>query len=197
MPVRDPRAGRAFICVISWFLFLTIAGGGGCLIMYMILPETNTTSWLPVVGITLVCLPWLFWLSTFMYRILSRIFGFRIGIGEDNDNHNNISNNDNNTNNVIPEEEEEAGVAAASSDHSEQKTEYSPAERRLQFEATLTVHDDDENENYKDDGDGIIILDHKQRSIKQAIVSKSSSSSSNSSVLSHESELPLASSRAP
>ncbi|XP_062114473.1 uncharacterized protein LOC133825562 [Humulus lupulus] len=185
MPVRDPRAGRAFVWVISWFLFLTIAAGGGCLIMYMILPETNTTSWLPVVGITLVCLPWFFWLSTFLYRVLSRVFGFRIGIGGNN-------NSNNHTNNVILEEEEAAVTAAtsASSCHSDQITE-SPGgghggERRVQFEATLTVH---ENDIEKDD-----IADHDRS--KDSIVSKSSScsSSSNSSVLSHESELPLASS---
>ncbi|PON38480.1 hypothetical protein PanWU01x14_312100 [Parasponia andersonii] len=169
MPVIDPRAGRAFIWAISWFLFLTIAGGGGCLVMYMILPETTTTSWLPIVGITLVCLPWFFWLSTFLYRILSRVFGFRLGIDGSNGN------------NVV---EEEAVAAAATSVYDQSN---SPAEtpaliaaRRVQFEALVTVHENDENEDQDKHKDSIV----------------SPSSSINSSVMSHESEMPLASSMA-
>ncbi|PON78680.1 hypothetical protein TorRG33x02_237240 [Trema orientale] len=174
MPVIDPRAGRAFIWAISWFLFLTIAGGGGCLVMYMILPETTTTSWLPIAGITLVCLPWFFWLSTFLYRILSRVFGFRLGIGG-------CSGGGSHGNNVV---EEEAVAAAATSvyDQSNSPAE-TPAEiaaRRVQFEALVTVHENDEDED--------------QDRLKDSIVSPSSSI--NSSVMSHESEMPLASSMA-
>lgn len=174
MPVIDPRAGRAFIWVISWFLFLTIAGGGGCLVMYMILPETTTTSWLPVVGITLVCLPWFFWLSTFLYRIFSRVFGFRFGIGG-------CSQGSSNGNNVV--EEEGAAGATSAYDRSDSPVE-SPArsgERRVQFEAAVTVHEND------------IEREDRDRN-KDSIVSTSSLSSS--SIMSHESELPLASSMA-
>ncbi|XP_010527071.1 PREDICTED: uncharacterized protein LOC104804459 [Tarenaya hassleriana] len=79
MPVPDPQAGRTFICLITFFLFLSIAIGGGCLIAYTILPYPP--SWLSYVGITFVCLPWLFWLLTFVYRLLSRSLGFRMVVG--------------------------------------------------------------------------------------------------------------------
>ncbi|CAN6567560.1 unnamed protein product [Malus baccata var. baccata] len=75
-----PGAGGSFICLISCVLFISIVAGGGCLLMYMILPEPQTT-WLPITGVALVCLPWLFWLLTFLYRLISRGSGFRGGIG--------------------------------------------------------------------------------------------------------------------
>lgn len=78
MPVSDPRTGYAAIWFISCLLFVSIAVGGGFLVMYMILPESKSTYWLPVAGVTLVCLPWMFWFCTCMYRILSRLFGIRI-----------------------------------------------------------------------------------------------------------------------
>lgn len=49
--------------------------------MYMILPETETTAWLPMVGLFLVCLPWFFWILTFFYRVISRACGFRVSLG--------------------------------------------------------------------------------------------------------------------
>ncbi|KAJ4899056.1 putative membrane lipoprotein [Raphanus sativus] len=79
MPVPDPQAGRAFICLITLFLFLSIAVGGGCLIAYTILPYPPI--WLSYLGIFFVCLPWFFWILTFVYRIVSRTFGFRMVIG--------------------------------------------------------------------------------------------------------------------
>ncbi|KAF2531075.1 hypothetical protein F2Q70_00033343 [Brassica cretica] len=79
MPVPDPQAGRAFICLITLFLFLSIAVGGGCLIAYTILPYPPI--WLSYLGIFFVCLPWFFWILTFVYRIISRTFGFRMVIG--------------------------------------------------------------------------------------------------------------------
>lgn len=81
MPILDPRAGYAAIWIVSCFLFLSIAVGGGFLLMYMILPESDSTYWLPIAGVTLVCLPWLFWLCTCLYRIISRLSGFRMSIG--------------------------------------------------------------------------------------------------------------------
>ncbi|CAA7048711.1 unnamed protein product [Microthlaspi erraticum] len=91
MPVPDPRAGQAFICLITFFLFLTIAVGGGCLIAYTILPYPPI--WLSYLGIFFVCLPWFFWILTFAYRILSRTFGFRMVVGSGGGNNNNNNGN--------------------------------------------------------------------------------------------------------
>jgi len=56
--------------------------GGACLVAYMLLPESEAaSSWIPEIGVALVCLPWLFWSLTFLYRIFSRIFGYRVSIG--------------------------------------------------------------------------------------------------------------------
>lgn len=75
--------GGSFICLISCFLFLSVVAGGGCLLMYMILPEPQTRGrhWLPIIGVALVCLPWVFWFLTFVYRLISRRSGSRFGIG--------------------------------------------------------------------------------------------------------------------
>ncbi|CAH8352871.1 unnamed protein product [Eruca vesicaria subsp. sativa] len=86
MPVPDPRAGQAFICLITLFLFLSIAVGGGCLIAYTVLPYPPI--WLAYLGIFFVCLPWFFWILTFSYRIVSRSFGFRMVIGSGGNNNN-------------------------------------------------------------------------------------------------------------
>ncbi|XVF58820.1 hypothetical protein PTKIN_Ptkin07bG0096900 [Pterospermum kingtungense] len=81
MPEPDPRTGRACICIISSILFLCIVAGGGCFLAYMTLPDSQTTILLPVLGFTLVCMPWIFWIVTVVYRIMSRAFGFRMVIG--------------------------------------------------------------------------------------------------------------------
>ncbi|KAJ6682716.1 MEMBRANE LIPOPROTEIN-RELATED [Salix koriyanagi] len=44
-------------------------------------PTDPSRAWLPVAGIALVCMPWIFWLLTCIYRIFSRLFGFRVAIG--------------------------------------------------------------------------------------------------------------------
>ncbi|KAF5745107.1 hypothetical protein HS088_TW07G00688 [Tripterygium wilfordii] len=81
MPAPDPKTGRAFIWLVSCFLFISIAAGGTFLMLYMILPESESTSWLPIAGVFFVCLPWMFWFLTCFYRILSRACGFRVAIG--------------------------------------------------------------------------------------------------------------------
>lgn len=83
MPVSDPGSSRAFIWLITCLLFISLIAGGACLVAYMVLPETETTSWIPVAGVTLVCLPWAFWFLTFLYRIFSRCCGFRVENGND------------------------------------------------------------------------------------------------------------------
>ncbi|KAF1876278.1 hypothetical protein Lal_00006909 [Lupinus albus] len=55
--------------------------GGACLVAYMVLPESETASWLPVLGVSLVCLPWAFWFFTFLYRVFSRCCGYRVRVG--------------------------------------------------------------------------------------------------------------------
>ncbi|KAK7399359.1 hypothetical protein VNO78_10541 [Psophocarpus tetragonolobus] len=82
MPVSDPSSGRIFIWIISGLLFISIVAGGACLVAYLLLPESETSSsWIPEIGVALVCLPWLFWLFTFLYRIFSRILGYRVSVG--------------------------------------------------------------------------------------------------------------------
>ncbi|XP_050207160.1 uncharacterized protein LOC126656604 [Mercurialis annua] len=81
MPVADPTSGRIFIWIISCFLFSSIALGGTFLILYIILPPNASRSWLPIAGVILVCLPWIFWCFTCAYRIFSRALGFRVALG--------------------------------------------------------------------------------------------------------------------
>ena len=81
MSEPDPKAGRAYIWTISCILFICIAAGGGCLLVYITVPESQSSNLLPVLGFTFVCLPWIFWIVTIVYRITSRAFGFRMVIG--------------------------------------------------------------------------------------------------------------------
>lgn len=81
MPVADPTSGRIFIWVISCFLFSCIAVGGSFLILYITLPQNISRPWLPIAGVTLVCLPWTFWFFTCVYRIISRALGIRVVFG--------------------------------------------------------------------------------------------------------------------
>ncbi|XP_014523779.1 uncharacterized protein LOC106780062 [Vigna radiata var. radiata] len=82
MSGSDPSPGRTFIWIITGLLFISIVAGGACLVAYLLLPESETSSsWIPEIGVALVCLPWLFWLLTFFYRVLSRTFGCRVTIG--------------------------------------------------------------------------------------------------------------------
>ncbi|KAG2716167.1 hypothetical protein I3843_03G113400 [Carya illinoinensis] len=78
MSATDSGTGSAFIWLVCSALFISIVAGGGCLIVYMILPKSQSTSWLPIAGVTLVCLPWLFWFLNFLYRAISSSCGFRV-----------------------------------------------------------------------------------------------------------------------
>ena len=51
---------------------------------YIVLPESQTSSWIPIVGVALVCLPWAFWFLTCLYRIFSRCCGDRNGVANAN-----------------------------------------------------------------------------------------------------------------
>lgn len=88
MPVADPSSGRTFIWLITCILFISIFARGGCLVAYLVLPESQIASWVPDVGVTLVFLPWAFWVFTFLYRIFSRCCGFRLRVSVPNINNN-------------------------------------------------------------------------------------------------------------
>lgn len=79
MPDSDP--GRTYIWTISCVLFICVTIGGGCLLVYMTSPESESPKSLPIVGFILVCMPWIFWIVTVLYRITSRAFGFRMVTG--------------------------------------------------------------------------------------------------------------------
>ncbi|KAJ4831432.1 hypothetical protein Tsubulata_037045 [Turnera subulata] len=81
MPVEDPSSGRLVVWLISCVLFTSIATGGSFLITYLVTPPSADNAWLPIAGVALVCLPWIFWLLTCCYRIFSRTCGFRFAIG--------------------------------------------------------------------------------------------------------------------
>lgn len=40
------------------------------MLLYITLPESDKTSWFPVAGITLIGIPWAFWVLMLLYRIL-------------------------------------------------------------------------------------------------------------------------------
>lgn len=193
MPAPDQRVGSTFIWLITVLLFISIAVGGGCLILYMIQPDASYSSWLPFAGAALVAFPWLFWVFTCCYRCMSRRFGFRSGSaagggvgvsgsareggsitgggggggGGDGGGGSNVVNAAGNV-----------AIEAGSVDPIVRSPE-SDARRRAQFEAILALDDDDDHGS-------------EERKPKK----RSSSSSNEMSVASHESEMPLASSMA-
>ncbi|KAE8694430.1 Glucose-inhibited division family A protein isoform 1 [Hibiscus syriacus] len=79
MPESD--IGRTYIWTISCILFICVAIGAGCLLVYMTSPRSPSSDFLPILGFILVCMPWLFWIITIVYRITSRAFGFRMVAG--------------------------------------------------------------------------------------------------------------------
>lgn len=81
MPVHDQNAGRAFVWLITSFLCFSLVAGGICLSLYLIYPPSQNTNWLPLVGVILVAIPWIFWFLTCMYRLCSRVCGRNVGIG--------------------------------------------------------------------------------------------------------------------
>ncbi|KAG7035293.1 hypothetical protein SDJN02_02088, partial [Cucurbita argyrosperma subsp. argyrosperma] len=123
MSLVDPSIGRVLIWIVTFVLFLSVLSGGGCLLMYITLPETENTAWLPVAGLSLVCLPWFFWFLTFLYRIISRACGFRVSLGlvvnEDAAATNN-ENADNNTRNESPQSD--AGCQANKEDSNQRQS---------------------------------------------------------------------------
>ncbi|GMI98092.1 hypothetical protein HRI_003478500 [Hibiscus trionum] len=77
----DQDASRAYIWTIACVLFVFLVAGGGCLLAYIIVPNYQSSNLLPVLGLIFVCMPWIFWIATILYRLLSRTFGFRMVLG--------------------------------------------------------------------------------------------------------------------
>ncbi|XVF17016.1 hypothetical protein REPUB_Repub10bG0080500 [Reevesia pubescens] len=181
MPEPDPTAGRTFIWTISCILFICIAAGGGCLLAYMIVPESQSSILLPALGFTLVCLPWIFWIITVVYRITSRAFGFRMVIGS-------LYSNDS----VAPKCEGDVGAGSGAADGVNNIDDAKILDVNTKF-PTSSPEKDGRQAQFGEAKDGDI---GQERNIKR-IGSSSSSSSNDISVTSHESERPLALSMAP
>ncbi|XP_041008922.1 translation initiation factor IF-2 [Juglans microcarpa x Juglans regia] len=197
----DPRPGSAFIWLISSVLFLSIAAGGGCLVVYMLQPDSPYATWLPFVGVAFVCLPWLFWVLTCFYRLISRAFGFRVGVAPSGGGGGGGAykggayaaggagaggggpNAANAANNKVAIDEAHAG----SVEPPVRSSPESEARRRAQFEAILALDDQDGHGSSEDR-----TTDMKKTSSLSARLSRCN----DSSVASHESEMPLASSMA-
>ncbi|KAK8710057.1 hypothetical protein V6N13_145400 [Hibiscus sabdariffa] len=79
--MSESDLGHTYIWTINCILFICVAVGGGCLLVYMTSAESQSSNLLPVLGFVLVCMPWLFWIITIVYWITSRAFGFRMVTG--------------------------------------------------------------------------------------------------------------------
>ncbi|KDP31470.1 hypothetical protein JCGZ_15350 [Jatropha curcas] len=170
MPVSDPSSGRLFIWLISCFLFISVLTGGTFLILYLVLPQSSATAWLPFAGVSLVSLPWLFWCFTCLYRIISRALGFRFIIGGGGGGGN-------------------GGLSHPNAASNEPRNLETPLEstggdgKRVQFGGAVVVgaEDDDDDDNEK---------------ITNVKRSSSSLSSNDLSIATQESEMPLTSAMA-
>ncbi|XP_068665815.1 uncharacterized protein [Aristolochia californica] len=64
------RAGDVRIWIVTVAFLGCILTGGAFLVIYISLPETPEIAWYPVLGMVFVGIPWLFWLVTFLYRVV-------------------------------------------------------------------------------------------------------------------------------
>lgn len=173
---ENPKVGGCYIWVISFILFIFTFSGAIFLVLYITAPESSTASWYPVIGVSLVCLPWFFWLLTFLYRILSRACGFRMdcfGAAADSDVDNTPagSGSGGGSECSINVAADDGGGGNGASEVARQVG--SP--RRVHFGGTVVLGEDDVGAN------------------RNKEISRSSSSSSSSTYSRHsdESELPL------
>ncbi|XVE86490.1 hypothetical protein DITRI_Ditri18aG0038000 [Diplodiscus trichospermus] len=172
MPEPDPKAGRTYVWTISCILFICISAGGGCLFAYLILPESQSFILLVVLGFILVCLPWMFWTITVVYRITSRAFGFRMVIGSLYGNGSAIA--------------KSVGGDAAVGVNDIDGAQILDVNTKS---APTSPEDDERHAQFDEAKNGDIC---QERNIKQKANGSSSSSSNDISITSHESELPLA-----
>ncbi|KAG4176107.1 hypothetical protein ERO13_A11G221900v2 [Gossypium hirsutum] len=66
--MQETKQGDARIYIVSTIFFLSICTGGAFLCLYMLQPKAESASWYPVVGIVLIGIPWIFWITTYLYR---------------------------------------------------------------------------------------------------------------------------------
>ncbi|XP_065875737.1 uncharacterized protein [Euphorbia lathyris] len=169
MPVADPTSGRIFIWLVACLLFTSVAVGGSFLILYVTLPDNVSQPWFPFAGVSLVCLPWLFWCFTCVYRIVSRTLGFRFVLGSDGPRGNNLpttsSSDSHGSSNAL-----EATLESARDGDGDG--------RQVQSAGSAVTGENDKGDENKEN----------TRSLSNSI------SSNNLSFASHESEVPLTSS---
>ncbi|WCJ37851.1 hypothetical protein M5689_018950 [Euphorbia peplus] len=187
MPVSDPTSGRIFIWLVACLLFTSVAVGGSFLILYVTLPENVSKPWFPFAGVALVCLPWMFWCFTCVYRIISRTLGFRFVLGSDgrggggggrgtNDHSSNSGNSSNGLESTLE--------SARERDKDDDEEDEDGNGRTVQFAGSV-VMGESANDDNDDDGD-------KKKGNMRSL--SNSNSSNNLSFASHESEMPLTSS---
>ncbi|OAY65497.1 uncharacterized protein LOC109723535 [Ananas comosus] len=70
---RDEKAATGDVCVwlIVGLLFLVLLAGGTFLALYISLPAHAAPAWYPLVGISLIGVPWTFWLLMCVYRCVA------------------------------------------------------------------------------------------------------------------------------
>ncbi|XP_057978562.1 uncharacterized protein LOC131164968 [Malania oleifera] len=186
MPLTDPRAGSCLVWLVSSILLAATLTGGIFLSVYIIFPEPRP--WLPVAGVSLVCLPWFFWFLTFLYRVFSQLCGGRAGGGGtgggagggNGGNNINVANAMSTGDAPPPEEGRPSG-------DEEDSPVVSPGTgaRRVHFGGAVVVGDHRPLQDGHDNPP-------ETKSINQSTVSTSSSNSdNNNSFASHESEMPL------
>jgi len=144
-------------------------------VAYMTLPESQSSILLPTFGFILVCMPWLFWISTVLYRIVSRAFGFRMVIGSlyGNGGFDRGAGGGGGGAATVDDHIDDAQVLDVNAKSPPSSPENYEG-RRVQFGEAMVIGDDKKGDNSKRGG------------------SSSSSSSNDISRTSHESEMPLA-----
>ncbi|XP_035545606.1 uncharacterized protein LOC108996132 [Juglans regia] len=156
------------------------AARGGCLTLYVMQPHSPYASWLPFAGVAFVCLPWLFWMLTCFYRVVSPSCGFRdVGIDRNGGGGRGAGGGGAGGPIVANAADNNMAIEARAVERPPVRSPESDARRRAQFEAILGLEKQDDHGS-------------SQGKKKQKKSNSSSSHSSNdSSVDSHESEMPL------
>ncbi|CAN6374585.1 unnamed protein product [Urochloa humidicola] len=66
-----PPGSTLCLWMVTVVLLLSVLAGGACLAGYILLPPHEVPAWVPAVGLTLVALPWAFWILTCAYRCVA------------------------------------------------------------------------------------------------------------------------------
>ncbi|XP_057458542.1 uncharacterized protein LOC130749237 [Lotus japonicus] len=125
------RKGDARIYVISVLFLACTIGGGVLLFVYIRAPDLESVTLYLIVGMTLVAIPWLFWLLIYMYRC------FRpVNVQFDENHHNHIGNSRKGS--------PKSGLTTSvTSPYGVKSSDHSPAsgERRVHFGAIVEMED--------------------------------------------------------